>query len=181
MYPPGHLGLTFLLFVPLGAALVASGRGREVKLWLCVAAAATLAPDLDAFLPGLAHRGLTHSAAAAVTLGLVVAGAAWLHSRSAASGRRRHAVLGFVVGAGGVGSHLLGDVVTPMGVRPFYPVSPAVYSFDLFSASNGMANLAVLTFGVLACLTLVVPSPVDRDGSTPNQSSEPETGPVRAD
>ena len=148
MYPPGHVGITLLLFAPLAYALIVAGNERAAIGWLGVAIVFTLAPDVDALLPGIVHRGVTHTLLAAVVLGLVVAVVGWSSSRSSRRVRAERGRLGFLVGTGSVLSHLLGDVITPMGVRPFLPIQGAVYTFDVVRASNLQANASLLVVGV---------------------------------
>lgn len=118
------------------------------------------APDVDVKLP-VPHRGPTHTLLAAVVAGVLsgVAGVylafqvggggefvlAWVPMYSAA------AAFGFLVGVFGVVSHLFGDWLTPMGVRPFWPFSDRVYSLGLVGAGNVLANqlLSLVGAGVV--------------------------------
>ncbi|PSP40772.1 hypothetical protein BRC63_05265 [Halobacteriales archaeon QH_10_70_21] len=52
---------------------------------------------------------------------------------------------------GGVGSHLLADVLTPAGVPLLWPLSGRRYSANVATASNPLANYGLLTLGVAAC------------------------------
>ena len=56
--------------------------------------------------------------------------------------------------------HLLADVVTPAGLKPFWPVSDRRYTLDIVRADNPLANYGLLVLGVLATLcVLAVASP----------------------
>lgn len=152
MYPPGHVGISALLLAPLGYLLLAASRDREAFGWLGVALGATLLPDVDVFLPGVLHRGVTHTLPFAVVLGgavacLAVASGLVLREPSSLVGAGR-GTIGFAVGAGAVLSHMLGDVITPMGIRPLFPVVDAVYTLELVYARNPAANVAFLLVGV---------------------------------
>ena len=152
----GHLGITLVLCAPLANALVTSGHRVEVSRWVGIALVVTTIPDVDLYLPWFTHRGLTHSLLAAVCLGVVVAAIAtarWRDPLASSEDYVRRAMLGFTVGAGSVVSHLLGDVITPMGIRPFTPVD-AVYSLNLVYAANLRANLVFLVTGVVVFWTV---------------------------
>lgn len=56
-------------------------------------------------------------------------------------------------------THLVGDVITPMGIRPLYPFVPTSYTLDLVAARNPTANLALLSVG---CLAFVAALAVER-------------------
>lgn len=147
MYPPGHVGITLVLYAPVAAVLVAADRDEEMVAGLVVVVAFALLPDIDAPLPGVAHRGVTHSLLAAAYFG-IVAGVLAGASAPSAVDRAGRTAFGSLLGSLGVVSHLLGDVITPMGVRPFFPASRQVYTLDLVRASNPGANLAMLAVGV---------------------------------
>jgi len=151
----GHLGITLLLCAPLANVLVTSGRRIEVFRWTGVALVVTLLPDFDMFMPWLTHRGVTHSLLAAVCLGVVVAVVTTIRWRTLVFPEvdRRRAMLGFTVGAGSMVSHLVGDIITPMGVRPFFPVD-SVYTLDLVYAKDLRANLAFMLIGIVVFWTV---------------------------
>jgi inner membrane protein len=167
----GHFGITLFLCAPLANILVSSGHRVEVPRWVGIALVITLLPDFDIFLPWFTHRGITHSLLAAVCLGVVVAAVVTAISRVRAPGPSenhvRQAILGFTVGAGTVVGHLVGDVITPMGIRPFYPVD-SVYSLNLVYAKDVGANLAFVVIGIVVFWTVYRRSkdPVPTDGPT---------------
>ena len=166
----GHLGITLFLCAPLANVLVASGRRVEVPRWVGIALVVTLLPDFDFVLPWVTHRGVTHSLLAAGCLGVgvaVVTAVRWDGSALSPDDRLRRARLGFVVGAGSVLSHLLGDLITPMGIRPFFPVD-SVYTLDLVYAKDIGANLAFVVVGVVVLWTVYRRSkdPLPTDGTT---------------
>lgn len=166
----GHLGITLLFCAPLANALVTSGYRTEVPRWVGIALVVTMLPDFDIFLPWFAHRGVTHSLLAAVCLGVVVAvfaAARWGDPLESSAGYSRRAVLGFAVGAGSVVSHLVGDVITPMGIRPFLPADP-VYTLKLVYANDLGANLALIGIGlvVFCAVYRLSNDPIPADGAT---------------
>ena len=152
----GHLGITLFFCAPLANALVTSGHRGEVSRWVGIALVVTMFPDADLYLPWVTHRGVTHSLLAAVCLGVLVAAVAtarWRDPLTSSEDYVRRAMLGFTVGAGSVVSHLLGDIITPMGIRPFNPVD-SVYSLNLVYANNLEANLACMLIGVVVFWTV---------------------------
>jgi inner membrane protein len=58
--------------------------------------------------------------------------------------------LGFSSGALGVLSHILGDILTPMGVNPRQPFGGEVISLNVVYASNEMANNVLSVIGGVA-------------------------------
>lgn len=173
----GHLGITLFFCAPLANVLVTSGHRVEVPHWVGIALVVTMVPDSDLYLPWFTHRGLTHSLLAAVCLGVVVAAVVvvrWGDPLASAAEYVRRAQLGFAVGAGSVVSHLVGDVITPMGVRPFVPVD-VVYSLNLVYARNPEANLAFMVIGVVVFWT------VYRRSKDPVPTGRPTAGEPAAD
>lgn len=144
MYWPGHVGVSLLLYAPV--AYLLARRGQTRRLWAGAAALVvfTMAPDADMYVAALGHRGPTHTVWAALSCGGLLATAA------VAVGASDAARFGFGVGAASVGSHLVGDVITPMGVRPFAPVHPDAYSLGLVGAGDPNANAAMLVCGTTA-------------------------------
>lgn len=177
MYPPGHVGLTAVLFAPLVCWFRLAGRERTAAECLAVAIAVSLLPDIDAMVPGIVHRGVTHTPLAAVVAGVAVA--VVLRYYRAPSLASTHPAVRWFVGVAGVGSHLLGDVVTPMGIQLLFPVQQTMYSLDVVQASSPPANALLLLTGS-AVLSLVYGVPVgtpsaDREGTTEELSLSPSS------
>ena len=104
-----------------------------------------MVPDLDQRVPGIAHRGSTHTIWFALVVGVITAITAVV---LATAGPVLSAVTGFVVGASTIGSHIAADALTPAGVRPWRPVDNTHYSLDVVKAKNPLANYALLGLGV---------------------------------
>jgi len=159
-----------------------SGHRVEVPRWVGIALVVTVIPDFDLYVPWLTHRGVTHSLLAAVCFGVVVAAvvARWTDPLALSEDYVRRATLGFAVGAGSIVSHLVGDVITPMGIRPFLPLD-SVYSLNLVYAKDTGANLAFIVIGVVVFWTVYRrskdPVPIGAATST-DLTSESETSPV---
>lgn len=157
MQRDGHLGVTLLLYTPLAVLLstTATGSAPGFGFGLAAMVAWSLVPDIDELLP-IPHRGPTHSFVAAAIAGIVTAllGIAIVDANPQVAG------FGFAVGVLGVTSHLLGDVVTPMGIRPWWPLSDRKYSLSLVLSADVRTNLVLAYAGTLALLCVVLLSSV---------------------
>lgn len=149
-----------LLYAPATYLLALHGLTAVWGLGLLGLVFWSYAPDVDVKLP-IPHRGPTHTLMAAVVAG-VMSGVVGVYMAFQAAGGGEFAVgrvpmypvaaaFGFFVGFLGVVSHLLGDWLTPMGVRPFWPFSDRGYSLDLVGADNVLANqlLSLVGAGVV--------------------------------
>lgn len=161
----GHYGVSLALYAPVGGLLVAGGSptaavaGGAVVCWLA------MLPDVDHQLPGVSHRGPTHTLAFAALVG----GAVWAAASAGASafGFEGYAVgpaalsafslgpVGVPAFAGGIVgfavlAHLVGDLLTPMGVALLWPVSEYRYSLSLTPADSTAWNYGLFALGVFA-------------------------------
>lgn len=156
MFPPGHVGIALALYAPVGLVLLLRGRPRLAVAGTVLVAGTTMLPDVDTSLPWFVHRGRTHTVwfalAAGISLGAIaaVAGGAGRQEGAAALG---YGAFGLAVGTLAVLAHLVGDVITPMGVRPLYPLSDAGYTFGLVFASDPTANARLFALGCLVTVT----------------------------
>lgn len=146
----GHVGAALVAFAPVGAVLSASGEFALALLGTAVAVAVATLPDVDEALP-MAHRGWTHTVWFVAGCGVL---AAALGAAAGVAVGRPLAVAVAVGLATGVSlaAHIAADSVTPMGVRPLYPVSRWHHSFDVTPARNPRANATLLGFGVLTAV-----------------------------
>ncbi len=163
MQRSGHVGIGLVLFAPVALGLTWAGATTVLPVGLLGVLVASTAPDLDEFVPHIAHRGITHTLFAAVVTGVVfglvapsivepgtASSAAWLghpRSLSLAAG-----LLGFL----GVVGHLAGDVLTPMGIRPWYPVTGRHYSLEFVRSRNRLANATFLAVGAVGVVVATV-------------------------
>lgn len=181
----GHLGAGLLIYAPAFAALlrvdssVAGIIGLVIVLWTAPL------PDIDLRLPGLAHRGPTHSVAFALVVGFIWTLFGWMAGEYLATtalpalagvdllatplgwqhffedlhtiDRGSLALIAGGSGLLGIVSHLLVDVITPAGIAPFWPVSSNRYSLGLCRSSNRVANslLFVLGTGAISIILIV--------------------------
>jgi inner membrane protein len=156
VYRTGHYGVSLLMYAPVGLALLLLGRPTVAVVagagvvWL-----ATL-PDVDLRLPGVPHRGPTHSLPFAALVATALGGAALVAAEPlGADDPGFVAVLAAGVGAFGVCTHLLGDVITPSGVPLFWPVGDS-YSVSLTTADSTVWNYGLFVLGVGATAAVAV-------------------------
>jgi inner membrane protein len=147
MYRKGHLGVSLLVFAPVGYTLVRLGypvvaaATGGVMLWFA------MLPDVDHRLALVEHRGATHSLAFAALVGGLGAALGVVAEQTVSVGLPLPAV-GFAIGALTVLAHLLGDTLTPMGVNYFWPVSSRTVSLSLTRADNRWANSGLFGLGL---------------------------------
>ena len=125
-------------------------------------------PDVDHRLPGVPHRGPTHSLLFAGVVGAAFAGAASLVEpvfsvaaslaepvfSVAVPGGVSMVAFGFLLGFGAVVAHLLGDVITPAGVNFLWPY-PKTWSLSLTTADSTLWNWGLFVLGVFAMAAAV--------------------------
>jgi inner membrane protein len=146
MYRRGHVGAALFCYAPMGAVLSRIGEPGLTVLGATITVLFATVPDADEYLP-INHRGATHTiwfvAAAAGLAGGIggIVGGVVGHQLA----------IGVIVGVAtaiSLTSHLLADSITPMGIRPFYPVSTWHRSFEITPAANPRANTAMLGIGI---------------------------------
>lgn len=151
VYQKGHYGAALLVYAPVGFVVTVAGyRGLAVG-GAAVALALAMVPDWDTRIPGIDHRGPTHTVWFALLVALAVGGAGLALGR--ARGDAATVTLGgvgFLVGFLTLCSHVAADALTPMGVTPFTPVSDRHVSYSLVRAKNRLANWLLLAAGTLA-------------------------------
>lgn len=151
MYQLGHYGAALLAYAPLGAGVALAGHETTALVGGLACVALSTLPDCDHRLPGLEHRGPTHSLGFAVLVGVGLAGVAAVFVDAPSPLADAGVVaFAFVVGTLSIGSHLLADALTPMGVRPFWPVSNRHYTLSVTKAANPIANYVLFGIGVAA-------------------------------
>lgn len=156
MYRTGHQGVNLVLFAPVFAALAIGGHVVLGALGVVTVFVTASMPDIDIRLPVVDHRGITHTVWAAAALGIVVAVPTFYLGERLATAVPELAVYSPAVLAGYIGAvlafsvlgHLVGDMLTPMGIRPFEPLWGRSFSLGLWTADS-IANKALFGLGVI--------------------------------
>jgi inner membrane protein len=163
MYRDGHYGAALLAHAPVGFVVASLGYPALALLSGGLALALAMVPDWDVHVPGMEHRGATHTLLFAVLVGALVGGAgvalatagdpAALSDRLAVPSAGPGAALGlgalgFAVGFLTTCSHVAADALTPAGVTPLWPVSGRHVSAGLVTADHRLANALLLAAGV---------------------------------
>lgn len=155
----GHYGTTLLLYSPVALSLLVGGNDEMALGGGALAVALAMAPDCDRPIPFVDHRGPTHTFGFALLVGLIVGVAGWVvGSQVDVATARTFGRFGFAIGALTVVSHLLADVITPMGIRPFWPLSDRHFTLELVYAKNWTANVLLFVLGTAATLLVVFSS-----------------------
>lgn len=153
MYRIGHVGAALLLYTPLGVVAALAGYEPVAVVGAVVAVSLSTVPDVDHQVPTIDHRGPTHTLAFALFVGAALAGVTtMLVGTSSPAADVGIVTFAFVVGTLSIVSHLLADAITPMGIRPFWPVSGRHYTLNLTRAANPVANYLLLSLGAAATL-----------------------------
>lgn len=151
MYKTGHIGVALLVYSPVGLSLLLAGFDELAVLGGVGMVALASFPDCDHRLPLIAHRGPTHSFAFALALGGILGIAGFVFGETVVGvSAATMASFAFSIGALSVLSHLAADCITPMGIRPLWPLSRWHYTADLVLAKNPIANYLLLCLGIAA-------------------------------
>lgn len=180
MHRSGHVGIWLLLYTPVAFVLFAADSPALAVLGGAIIFVVEPLPDRDQRVPLLKHRGFSHTIGFALLVGVVIGSLGWFvgdqafvlvgewlsRSRYAAIGsavaNSRSAVdetfltvFGFAIGTFAILAHLAGDVLTPSGIRPFWPLSDQSFSLSLVQAKNPIANALLLLGGATAGIGVV--------------------------
>lgn len=156
MKQAGHYGTALLFYSQIAMVLLGRGEGGLALFGGLLAISLAMAPDCDTAVPFVTHRGVTHTLWFALLVGAIVGAASWMvGSRLGVGAARPLGWFAFLVGTMAVISHLLADVITPMGIRPLWPFSERHVTFDLVLAKNWTANALLFVAGTTATLLVV--------------------------
>ncbi|PSQ42160.1 metal-dependent hydrolase [Halobacteriales archaeon SW_7_68_16] len=151
MHREGHVGAALLAYAPVGFVVVAAGSETLALVGGVAAAGLATLPDYDLRVPGVEHRGPTHTvwfALAVGTLGALLGAAAGTSNGPLSA--LLLAAFGFATGTIAIVSHVAADALTPAGVRPFAPLRADSYTYEVTRAANPVANYVLLGIGVVA-------------------------------
>jgi inner membrane protein len=155
MYRNGHYGAALLGYAPIGAVTVALGFDVAAVGGAIGALGLAMVPDWDQRVPGLPHRGPTHTvqfaALVAVAVGALGALAGFLNADVGPFGTLALAILGSAVGGVTILSHVAADALTPMGVDPLGADGRHV-SYGVCRADSTLGNYGLLALGAIVAL-----------------------------
>jgi len=155
MHREGHYGASLLAYSPLGFAVTALGFPTAAVGGGALAVVLAMVPDWDQRIPGVAHRGPTHTvhfaAVVAVGTGLLGAGMGVSVSDGNALVALGAGVFGATTGAVAILGHIGADALTPMGVTPLGEGGPYI-SYDVCRADSTLGNYGLLALGGAAAL-----------------------------
>ena len=157
MYALGHYGVALFVYAPVGFLLA----GTDPTLALVGGAGVLVlstVPDYDLRIPFLTHRGITHTLLFTVVVAALAGAVGWqlgTGTYTPLGGPVESAGFAAGVAALGLGSHILGDVLTPAGVAVFWPLSSHEYTVGLTRADNRIANWGLFGVGVFAATAAV--------------------------
>ena len=155
MHTPGHVGIGFATAVPVAFALGDAGLGHLALPATALLVGLSPLPDVDEFLPVVAHRGATHSIPFALLVGACLASLGWVGGPGLGATRPVLAALGLLVGVLAMGLHVLADLLTPMGVYAAWPLSRERRSLNVVRSADPQANRSLLAVGLLGWLLTV--------------------------
>ena len=156
MYRFGHYGMVLLLYSFVGYVLLSRQHDNRAVVGTILVVLLTMLPDWDSYVAWLPHRGPTHTVWFALLVGLIVGTIAMLVSF------RRHPDLRAAKSLGrwsgglatfSVLTHLLADMLNPMGIQPLYPILDFRVTLDLVSAGDPVANFGLLLVGTIGITT----------------------------
>lgn len=171
MHREGHIGIGLLFYAPIAGVLTYYDLLSVMVFGLICAVVFSYAPDFDLWLPVVSHRGVTHTlvggivascGASALAIWLALDGI--LHVNTTIVMLSQVGAFAFGVSFVGFLSHLAGDILTPMGITPFWPWSSRTYTLDLVYASNQRANEFLSQAGAVGVTTAIVAAFMLRNG-----------------
>lgn len=149
MNRPGHYGIALVVYSPIGGVVAILGYETIALIGGVIVVSLSMLPDYDHHVPTLEHRGLTHTVAFALFVGIALAAGAAMVAEAQRFESVGFTGFAFLVGTLSILSHVLGDAITPAGVRPFWPLSKRWYTLSLVRSSDRVVNYALFATGVL--------------------------------
>lgn len=154
---PGHYGMALLLSSPIVAGLgVAASDATAGIPFAVIVIGTSMLPDIDRHIPGMRHRGATHT----VLFGILVGAFCGVVALGVVATMLKLtmivvvAVFGYVFTGCivGIGSHLLADSLTvgsgAYGIHPFWPYSTREVRFGLARSNSRLWNAGLLAMGI---------------------------------
>lgn len=154
MHREGHFGLGLLVFAPIAYGLLLTQEYALVPIGAAVVSGTASLPDVDQRVRFISHRGPTHTIWFALAVGAACGAGGYLLGTAnlplVSIDPLQTALVAGVVGTLTVLSHLVGDIITPAGLRPLSPLSRKKYTLDIVLARSPIANYGFLVTGFLA-------------------------------
>ncbi|RLF03000.1 MAG: hypothetical protein DRK00_09305 [Thermoprotei archaeon] len=128
----GHAGLNMLLAAPVVALYPGSIHDPELWIWLIFFIGMATWPDVDLRLE-IKHRSYTHTILGSLIFGILAASIT-------ASCVPECMLQGFLGGFAGSLGHIVGDALTCMKFKPFWPLNSREVGFCFFKSSDKRVN-----------------------------------------
>lgn len=152
---PGHTGITLALYTPIAFVLFSLNHPILAVLGALGMMAGTNIPDVDTLLPFLTHRRETHTFGFAIVIFLFTGASMMIFAlalppvKTFVPNYLDLTMFFSMMTVLGVCSHLIGDLITPHGIRPLRPVSDRKFTLDLVRSGNTTANGALFFLGTV--------------------------------
>lgn len=169
VYKTGHYGTALIAYAPVALFLTATQQYVPLLVGWFLVISLTRVPDWDMWLP-IPHRGPTHTVWFALFVGVLtgagLAGALYgvgdLYAEFLGLQVNPYtligaAMFGFAMGTLSILAHLLGDVITITGIRPFAFRGRMTKRYRLaeLRAADDMANDALFTIGFVLVIAAI--------------------------
>jgi inner membrane protein len=159
----GHYGLALLLSAPIVAVIGLTTTSVATGIpFGAVAVGTSMLPDIDLHIPGVRHRGPTHTVGfgivASVVVGIIALGVVTVFYDLASLEYLSAFAYAFSASLVGIASHLLGDALTigsgRYGVRPWWPFSNRVLRFGVTRSNSFVWNNGLLGVGIAVYVSM---------------------------
>lgn len=158
MYKNGHRGLSLFLSAPIVAVLVSYELGVLALVFVVSVFSLPSIPDIDIHLQEytpITHRGITHTVWFAMFFGVLYAGfvfggMTYFGIEDTTVPLWKVLAFSWFTGFCVIMFHILGDVITPMGVKVFSRDNRGGFSLDFVLAKNRIANDTSIVIGLLS-------------------------------
>jgi inner membrane protein len=165
MLKKGHTGIAMLLYSPIGIIIAESISTPIAVICGLFTIAGSGLPDIDSQVSIVKHRGFTHTVWFTGLVG--VASGIIFYLVPGAMGIEQYMnvqpIHGIIIGLSvsyGVLTHIIGDMITPRGIKPFTPITPRdiisspfsdkKYTYEITKASSTFYNNFFMAIGSIS-------------------------------